>query len=92
MPVCGPKLSLCGVILSAWAILQLSIMGVFFYVNSVALIEDITLKDAYTSMEELRKDMDDGYRQNALNCWIAALLYLGVMVFSGHQFWANNRA
>ena len=33
MAICGPKLSLCGVVLSIWGIVQLSIMGVFFYIN-----------------------------------------------------------
>lgn len=71
MPLCGPKLSLCGVVLSIWGIIQLSIMGVFFYINSVALIEDINLEESYSSMDRLRTDMDKGYQQNALNCWIA---------------------
>ena len=73
MPLCGPKLSLCGVVLSIWGIIQLSIMGVFFYINSVALIEDINLEESYTSMDRLRTDMDKGYQQNALNCWIAGI-------------------
>merc|ERR550532_1025861 len=30
-------------------------------------------------MDRLRTDMDKGYQQNALNCWIAALLYLAGM-------------
>ena len=33
MPFCGPKLSLCGVVLSAWGIVQLSLMGIFFYIR-----------------------------------------------------------
>jgi hypothetical protein len=53
MPLCGPKLSLCGVVLSIWGIIQLSIMGVFFYINSVALIEDINLEESYTRSGEL---------------------------------------
>ena len=73
MPLCGPKLSLCGVVLSIWGIIQLSIMGVFFYINSVALIEDINLEETYSSMDRLRTDMDKGYQQNALNCWIAGI-------------------
>ena len=75
MPLCGPKLSLCGVVLSIWGIIQLSIMGVFFYINSVALIEDINLEESYESMDRLRTDMDKGYQQNALNCWIAGNHY-----------------
>ena len=92
MPLCGPKLSLCGVVLSAWGIVQLSLMGVFFYINSVALIEDIPLAEEYTDMNKLRTDMDKGYQQNALNCWIAALLYLVTLCVSAQQFWMNNRS
>merc|ERR1712098_182495 len=90
---CGPKLSLCGVVLSAWGIVQLSLMGVFFYINSVALIEDIPLpKEEYDNIKDLRRDIDMGYVQNAQNCWIAALLYLVTLCFSAQQFWMNNKS
>jgi hypothetical protein len=36
--------------------------------------------------------MEAGYRQNALNCWIAALLYLVTLCVSVQQFWMNNRS
>ena len=32
-----------------------------------------------------------GYQQSALNCWIAALLYLVTLAISGHQLWANHQ-
>jgi len=92
MAICGPKLSLCGVILSAWGIVQLSLMGVFFYTHSVALIEDIGLEEEYKTEADLIRDMDTGYEQNALNCWIAALLYLVTLCVSVQQFWMNNRS
>jgi len=92
MPLCGPKLSLCGVVLSAWGIVQLSLMGVFFYINSVAFIEDIPLGELYNSTSQLRTDMEKGYSTNAFNCWIAALLYLVTLCFSAQQFWMNNRS
>ncbi|TRY63564.1 hypothetical protein TCAL_09689 [Tigriopus californicus] len=92
MPLCGPKLSLCGVILSAWGIIQLALMGVFFWTNSVAFIEDIPLKEEYESKDELINDLEQGYQQNALNCWIAALLYLVTLCVSVQQFWMNNRS
>merc|ERR1711874_190999 len=92
MPLCGPKLSLCGVVLSAWGILQLSMMGIFFYIRSVALIEDIKLKEEpYTDIGVLKRDIENGYNQNALNCWIAALLYLITLCVSAQQFWMNSR-
>merc|ERR1711881_350724 len=92
MAICGPKLSLCGVILSAWGIVQLSLMGVFFYTKSVALIEDVPLEEEYSSHHSLVTDMETGFQQNALNCWIAALLYLVTLCVSIQQFWMNNRS
>jgi ribonuclease kappa len=67
-------------------------MGIFFWINSVALIEDIPLEEEYTSITQLHTDMEKGYRQNALNCWIAALLYLVTLAVSVQQFWMNNRS
>merc|ERR1719452_258339 len=48
--------------------------------------------EEYTDMNALRTDMDKGYQQNALNCWIAALLYLVTLCVSAQQFWMNNRS
>jgi len=92
MAICGPKLSLCGVVLSAWGIVQLSLMGVFFYTKSVALIEDVPLEEEYENEQTLITDMETGFQQNALNCWIAALLYLVTLCVSVQQFWMNNRS
>jgi len=79
-----------GVILSAWGIIQLSLMGIFFYIQSVALVEDIPLRRSTLSCP-LINDMEAGYHQNAQNCWIAALLYLVTLCVSVQQFWMNNR-
>jgi hypothetical protein len=38
-------------------------MGVFFYTNSVALVEDIPLEDAYDNEQDLINDMDRGFQQ-----------------------------
>ena len=32
-----------------------------------------------------------GYQQSALNCWIAALLYLVTLAIAGHQLWSNHQ-
>lgn len=92
MAFCGPKLSLCGLIISAWGIVQLALMGVFYYVESVALAEDVPKVEKYTTKEDFYSKMTAGYQQNAYNCWIAALLYLITMAVSAHQFWLNNRS
>nr|CAH7742226.1 unnamed protein product [Callosobruchus chinensis] len=95
MPICGPKCSLCGIIISAWGIVQLTLMGVFYYIGAVALAEDIPEVEFSGDIKDLNQfyaKMDSGFQQNALNCWIAALLYLITLAFSAHQFWANNRS
>ncbi|XP_060528188.1 ribonuclease kappa-B [Cylas formicarius] len=92
MACCGPKLSLCGLIISVWGIIQLGLMGVFYYVEAVALAEDVPEVSSYKSIDDFYTKMTNGYQQNAYNCWIAALLYLITLAVSAHQFWMNNRS
>nr|CAD7456133.1 unnamed protein product [Timema tahoe] len=88
MKICGPKLSLCGLIISIWGIFQLVLMGIFYYVKSVALAEDLPgLEENFKTADEFYAKADVGYTQNAYNCWIAACLYILTMLFSGHQFY-----
>ncbi|CAB3231724.1 unnamed protein product [Arctia plantaginis] len=89
---CGPKLSLCGLVLSVWGIIQLTLMGVFYQIRSVALLEDLPLGEHHESITDFLQDVEVGYTTNAYNCWIAALLYVITLVISGHQFWMNNRS
>ncbi|CAG9795640.1 unnamed protein product [Diatraea saccharalis] len=90
--LCGPKLSLCGLILSVWGIIQLTLMGVFYYIRAVALLEDLPLDPNVHELDLFIGEVESGYTQNAHNCWIAALLYVITLVISGHQFWMNNRS
>ncbi|XP_012540811.1 ribonuclease kappa [Monomorium pharaonis] len=93
MKVCGPKYALCGLVLSVWGVLQLLFMGIFFYVRSVALVEDLPLGEKnFTSLDQFYKVVDRGYMQNAYNCWIAACIYVLTFLFSGHQFYLNSRS
>ena len=39
------------------------LMGVFFYFNSVALVEDIKLEETYDSEDALSQDLKAGYQQ-----------------------------
>lgn len=67
-------------------------MGIFFYVKSVALIEDLPLDShEYSSPAKFYDDVDRGFIHNAYNCWIAACLYLLTLFFSAHQFYMNSR-
>lgn len=85
MRICGPKLSLCGLIISIWGIIQLVsetnflrimkyflytkktsfqvLMGVFYYIHSVALVEDLPLEEHYRSVEEFYTAADRAYQQ-----------------------------
>lgn len=90
MPICGPKLSVCGIVLSAWGIVQLALMGLFYQLRTVALVDDLPGIEHATA-----HDFDDivnaGYTQNALNCWIGAGLYVLTLIISAQQFYANTR-
>ncbi|XP_066996481.1 ribonuclease kappa-B [Anabrus simplex] len=95
MKVCGPKLSLCGLIISVWGIFQLVLMGIFYKIRSVALSEDLPGVDEeakFTDMNDFLRHADDGYDMNAYNCWIAAGLYVITLLVSGHQFYVNSRS
>ncbi|XP_029054433.1 ribonuclease kappa [Osmia bicornis bicornis] len=92
MKICGPKYALCGLILSVWGIFQLLLMGIFFYVKSVALIEDLPLEGEFVKATDFYAAADRGYKQNAYNCWIAACIYVFTLLFSGHQFYINSRS
>ncbi|XP_011307123.1 ribonuclease kappa-B [Fopius arisanus] len=92
MKVCGPKYALCGLIVSAWGIVQLLLMGIFFFARSVALIEDISFgEEILDTPDKFYFAADRGYTQNAYNCWIAACIYVLTFLFSGHQFYVNSR-
>jgi len=93
MPLCGRNTSaVCGVI-STWGVLQLALTGLFAYLHCPALIEDISLPESPAkTATEFARDLDLGYKSTALNCWVAALLYLTTLCVSAHQYWANGRA
>ena len=73
------------------------LMGVFYYVNAVALSEDIPI-DEHKFEEALQQDdggkayIDSLYSQSSKNCFIAAALYVTVTIFSFIQYKLNARA
>ena len=92
MVVCGPKASTVGLILSIWGILQLALTGLLLHQRSVAFVHDLNLNDAaFNSVAELNAEIDNKYQQGALNCWIAALMYVATLCVSVQQFWMNER-
>lgn len=68
-------------------------MGIFFYCKSVALVEDLPLEGkTFANAEEFYFEVNKGFQQNAINCWIAAILYVVTLGFSGYQFYLNSRS
>ncbi|XP_055346970.1 ribonuclease kappa-like [Paramacrobiotus metropolitanus] len=92
--LCGPKLAVTGLIISIWGIFQLVLMGVFFFVRSPALVEDLPLNETqyvHFQISGQGVKIDEAYKQQAYNCWVAAVLYAGLMIFSAQQLFMNLR-
>lgn len=91
MAICGFKISLCGLVLSAWGLVQLLIMGLFFFAESPALLEDLPMEGPYDSINQYMTDVYRGFRVSTINCLIAACLYLITLGISGWQFYLNQK-
>lgn len=102
MAICSKNVALCCLILSIWGVIQLGLMGLFFYLNSPAFAEDIaaefgetpegeSLSDKIKRLDKFYEDLDDAYQANAINCWIAAAMYVFVALLAAQQVRANNR-
>jgi len=90
MPICGPKFSVCCTVISAWAVVQLGLMGVFFMIKSPALIEDVLIpEEAEESPAAFIAAMEKGYHASSTNCFIATLMYALTFIVSGWQAWLN---
>jgi ribonuclease kappa len=93
MVVCGPKASTFGLVLSIWGILQLAITGFLFHNRSVAFVDDLNLDqlENFDTPADLANQLEVKYEAGALNCWIAALMYVATLCVSVQQFWMNER-
>jgi len=80
-PLCGPKLSLCGIILGVWGIIMLSFLGLFFRLRSPALAMDIPTPDPPTE-----ENFNAAFNQTSSNCFVAAGIYLAVLLVSAVNF------
>ena len=82
--VCGPKLSNCCLVLSLWGLLMLVLMGLFFRMESVALLEDLPPLEGDETTSEL-------YQTQSMNCFVVAGLYGAVLLLASYQKFAINR-
>ncbi|UJR21479.1 hypothetical protein I4U23_024563 [Adineta vaga] len=89
-PLCGPKLSLCCSIISVWGVIQFALMGIFFFVKAAPLLEDFEFDGKNeTDINKFNEKLETAFHQRAYNCWIAAFLYIALLVFAGMQFMTN---
>ncbi|XP_074518164.1 ribonuclease kappa-A-like [Halichoeres trimaculatus] len=90
--ICGPKQAACGVVLSLWGVIMLSMLGIFFITHSAVLIEDVPFSDS-----DIHEDSNPPQKLYALydkvgyNCIIAAAFYLCLGAFSCCQMKLNKR-
>ena len=94
--LCGPKMSLFGLCLSIWGIIQLSLMSLALYSRNVTFIEDLdwlneTMPD-YLNVTAQLDNLEYAYDVGSFNCMIAAILYGVTLLISGHQYWLNTRS
>ncbi|CAH8458001.1 unnamed protein product [Schistosoma bovis] len=93
MALVGPKCSVVLLLLSVWGILMLLLMGVFARVNSVAFSEDIPLNEtAWAASGYAPLHVEEAYVMVSNNCFIAAGIYVVLLIFSGVQYYFNKRA
>ncbi|ELU15414.1 hypothetical protein CAPTEDRAFT_224567 [Capitella teleta] len=93
IPICGPKLSLCCLIISVWGVVMLGLLGVFFRIQSPALAEDIPInKDEWAQTQYQYSYIVEKYNQNSTNCFVAAGAYVGVFAISFIMWRVNKRA
>ncbi|CAK9300921.1 unnamed protein product [Gordionus sp. m RMFG-2023] len=50
--ICGPKYSICCSLISGWGIIMLLFLGIFFYIGSPSLIEDVTVDHHLWSIQK----------------------------------------
>lgn len=93
MIICGPKLSLCGLVIGAWAIIQLVLMGVFLRVHAISLLDDLPVDDAEWASRNWNVDyVNSIYDQASNNCFVACGIYVAITIFSFIQYRLNARS
>lgn len=89
---CGPKLAACGLVLSIWGVIMLALLGIFFTTHSAVLIEDVPLTEAdLHSQDTPPQSVYKLYNQVGYNCFIAAVIYVGIGFLSFCQVRLNKR-
>lgn len=66
------------------------LMGGFYYNKSVNLVGDLKI-GTYNTSQQFYALADAAYDQAAYNCWIAAAIYILLLVFSVWQLKVNQK-
>ncbi|XP_012671034.1 ribonuclease kappa-A [Clupea harengus] len=89
---CGPKLAACGIVLSIWGVIMLSMLGIFFSTHSAVLIEDVPFREEdMHNVQNPLLPIYELYNQVGYNCFIAAGIYVLVGALSFCQVRLNKR-
>uniref|UniRef100_A0A0B6YUT6 Uncharacterized protein n=1 Tax=Arion vulgaris TaxID=1028688 RepID=A0A0B6YUT6_9EUPU len=92
MACLGPKCSIYYMLISAWGIVMLALMGLFFKIRCPALYEDIKSSESeweHNNFSEVY--IQEKYDDSAINCWIAAGIYGVLFIFAFIQQRLNAR-
>jgi len=72
---------------------MLALLGVFFKIRSPALADDLPINEDDWAKENYTYEyVTKLYDQNAINCWIAAGIYVVTFVLSVIMFKVNQRS
>ncbi|XP_037716258.1 ribonuclease kappa-A [Drosophila subpulchrella] len=80
--VCGRKCCLFCLFMSSWGFLMLNLLGIFFYIKSLNLLEALPLPHNFRSPEEFKEQADAAYLKVSIRCFVAAVVYLGFVFMS----------
>jgi ribonuclease kappa len=76
-------------VISVWGIIQFALLGIFFFVQAAPLLDDFDFDHHVADQKTFDTRLKDAFHQRAYNCWIAAILYVILLVFTGTQFMTN---
>ncbi|EDV55560.1 ribonuclease kappa-B [Drosophila erecta] len=74
---CGRTCCLFCLFMSSWAFLMLNLLGMFFYVQSLMLLESLPLPHQFNSMQSFKEQADEAYQDVSTRCFVTAIVYLG---------------
>ncbi|VDP47621.1 unnamed protein product [Soboliphyme baturini] len=84
-PLCGPKCSICCMVISAWGVVFMAVLGIAFYTQTALLYQDLHIQATVADFN--LADVAERYRSSAFNCWIAAGGYVLTLIIA---FWQNR--